>query len=40
MLVEDHTLKRNHWKLGQVTKLIKGHDERVRAATVKIYNNL
>ena len=39
VLVEDPTLKRNYWKLGKITKLIKGHDERVRAATVKIYNN-
>ena len=39
VLVEDPTLKRNYWKLGKITKLIKGHDERVRTATVKIYNN-
>ena len=39
VLVEDPTLKRNYWKLGKITKLIKGHDERVRAAAVKIYNN-
>ena len=39
VLVEDPTLKRNYWKLGKITKLIKGHDERVRAATVKIDNN-
>ena len=39
VLVEDPTLKRNYWKLGKITKLIKGRDEKVRAATVKIYNN-
>ena len=39
VLVEDPTLKQNYLKLGKITKLIKGHDERVRAATVKIYNN-
>ena len=37
--MEDPTLKRNYWKLGKITKLIKGHNKRVRAATVKIYNN-
>ena len=37
--MEDPTLKRNYWKLGKITKLIKGHNERVRAETVKIYNN-
>ena len=26
-------------EIREITKLIKGHDERVRAATVKIYNN-
>ena len=36
VLVEDPVLKRNYWKLG---KIMKGHDKRVRAATVKIYNN-
>ena len=39
VLVEDPALKRNYRKLGKITKLIKGHDERVRAATVKIYNS-
>ena len=39
VLVEDPTLKQNYLKLGKITKLIKGHDERVRAATVKNYNN-
>ena len=39
VLVEDSTLKRNYWKLEKITKLIKGHDERVRTATVKVYNN-
>ena len=39
VLVEDPVLKRNYWKIGKITKLIKGHDERVRAATVKIYDN-
>ena len=38
-LVEDPALKRNYRKLGKITKLIKGHNERVRAATVKIYNS-
>ena len=39
VLVEDPTLKRNYWNLGKITKFIKGHDERVRTTTVKIYNN-
>ena len=39
VLAEDPALKRNYWRLGKITELIKGHDERVRAATVKIYNN-
>ena len=39
VLVENTALKRNYWKLGKITKLIKVHDERVRAVTVKIYNN-
>ena len=37
--VEDPALNQNYWKLGKITKLIKGHDERVRAASVKSYNN-
>ena len=37
VLFEDPSLERNFWKLGKITKLIKGHDE--RAATVKINNN-
>ena len=39
VLVQDPKLKRSYWKLGKITKLIKGHDESVRAATVKIYKN-
>ena len=39
VLVQDPTIKRNYRKLGKITKLIKGRDEKVRAATVKIYNN-
>ena len=39
VLVEDPALKLNYKKLGKITKLVKGHDERVRATTVKIYNN-
>ena len=39
VLVEDSTLKRNYWKLGKITKVVKGYNERVRTATVKIYNN-
>ena len=39
VLTEDPALKRNYWKLGKITKLIQGHDKRVRAATVKIYNH-
>ena len=39
VLVEDPALKRDYWKLGKITKLIKGHDERVRAATVNTYNS-
>ena len=35
VLVEDPALKRNYWKLGKITKLIKGRDERVRAAIEK-----
>ena len=35
VLVEDPVVKRNYWKLGKITKLIKGRDERVRAATEK-----
>ena len=34
-----YSLKRNYYKLGKIAKLIKGHNERVRDATVKIYNN-
>ena len=33
------TLKRSDRELGKITTLIKGHDERLWAATVKIYNN-
>ena len=39
VLVQDPKLKRNYWKLGKIKKLIKGHVESVRAATVKIYKN-
>lgn len=28
-----------NWKLGKIARLIKGHNERVRAPTVKICNN-
>ena len=39
VLAEDSVIKRSDWKSGKITRLIKGHDQRVRAATVKIYNN-
>ena len=39
VLVEDTVLKWNYWELGKTARLIKRHDERVRATTVKICNN-
>ena len=40
VIVEDPTIKGNYLKLEKIIKLIKGHDEKVRAATVKIYKML
>ena len=40
VIVEDPTIKGNYLKLEKIIKLIKDHDEKVRAATVKIYKML
>ena len=35
VIVQDKNKNRNHWKLGTVTRLIKGRDEIVRGATLR-----
>ena len=36
VLVHDEAYPRTHWKLGRVERLIKGHDEQIRAAVVRV----
>ena len=35
VIVQDKNKNRNHWKIGTVTRLIKGRDEIVRGATLR-----
>ena len=36
VLVHDEAYPRTYWRLGKVERLIKGHDEQIRAAVVRV----
>ena len=40
VIIEEHTIKRQNWKLGKVTKLLKGDDDLIRSAVVETNNSL